>query len=95
MSFDLKHRPIPEKKGNIERPAVQPGPEGRWHVYHLTIDGCEDEMKAFEEKRNLLGGPLYDWRMTMLLHESRPLNKKLVDKVLHWQLSSPGTPTSD
>lgn len=90
MSFDLKHRVAPEREEGVEHPAIQPCLEGRWHVYHLTIEGHKDEMGAFEEKRKRTGGPVYDWRLTMLLHESRPLNRKLVDEVLSWQLSSPG-----
>ncbi|PFH48427.1 hypothetical protein AMATHDRAFT_65548 [Amanita thiersii Skay4041] len=99
MSFDLEHRSKTERvKGGrgdgevAERPAVQPAKEGRWHVYHLVIQGREDEMKAVEEKqrRAAAGGEGgYDWHMVLLLHDSRPLNKTLVDKILDWQLSSP------
>lgn len=92
MTFELRHRAPPERKDSVEYPAIQPCLEGRWHVYHLTIEGQGNEMKELEEKQKSLGGPLYDWRLTMLLHESRPLDRNLVDKIMSWQLSSPGTP---
>ena len=92
MSFDLLHRLAPEKENDndVEHPAIQPCQEGRWHVYHILVEGSEDEMKVVEAAQKCLGGTAYDWRMTILLHESRPLNKMLVDKILRWQLSSAG-----
>ncbi len=91
MSFEPRHRTLLERKDSAEYPAIQPCLKGRWHVYHLTIEGRGDEMKELEEKQKRLGGPLYDWRLTTLLHESRPLDRDLVDKIMSWQLSSPGT----
>ena len=64
-------------------------------MYHLTIEGHKDELEELEEKRKRLGGPAYDLWLTMLLHESRPLDGKLVNKVMHWQLSSLGTQMED
>ncbi|KAF8626631.1 hypothetical protein AX15_004778 [Amanita polypyramis BW_CC] len=90
ISFDLFHRRVPERDDNAEHPAIQPCQEGRWHVYHILIEGSEDEMKEVEAGQKRLGGAAYDWRMTMLLHESKPLNRRLVDKILRWQLSSAG-----
>ena len=94
MSFDLRLPVAPERE-HVKRPAIQTCLEGRWHVYHLTIEGHKDEMEELEEKRKRLGGPAYDLWLTMLLHESRPLDGKLVNKVMHWQLSSLGTQMED
>lgn len=92
LSFDLEHRTKPEKLdgGRIQRPAVQTAREGRWHVYHLTVHGREEDMKMAEERRRRFGGSRYGWQNTLLLQESRLLNKMLVDKVIKWLLSSTG-----
>jgi len=88
MSFELIHRAPLERKNSAEYPAIQPCLEGRWHVYHVTIEGRRNEMKELEEKQKRLGGPAYDWHLTMLLHESKPLDRDLVDKVMSWHQSS-------